>query len=263
MKQSGTAAVGLDLGVDDPVAIRIISQNDLREAFASGVEDFKKHFFITVPLSAFLVAVGLYMCHATLMMGHLQLVIPLMTGFALIAPALAIVLYELSRRSEPAAGIPCRMASSTVIWRIAALSAMLLSIFMLWLLVANTVYYWAVDGQVALTSGALLTQLSDLETLAKLLLVGCSVGFLFAVLVFCITVVSFQMVLEHDVTAPVALGLSFKAATHNPRVMAYWAAFIALTLAVASLPLLLGLVFAFPILGHSSWHLYRRVIATP
>jgi uncharacterized membrane protein len=93
-----------------------------------------------------------------------------------------------------------------------------------------------------------------------MIIVGCGVGFLFAVLVLTISVVSFPLLLERDVGLAVAISTSVRAVLTNPVPMAVWGMIVAGGLVLGSLPALLGLIFVMPILGHATWHLYRKVV---
>ena len=95
-----------------------------------------------------------------------------------------------------------------------------------------------------------------------MIVAGNTVGFLFAVLVLTISVVSFPLLLDRDVGLYTAVATSVRAVVKNPGPMAVWGLIVAVGLAVGSLPALLGLVFVMPILGHATWHLYRKVVAT-
>ena len=89
---------------------------------------------------------------------------------------------------------------------------------------------------------------------------GFGVGFLFAVAAFAISVVSFPLLLDRDVSMWRAIGTSLRAVKANPGVMLVWGAIVAGALALGSLPALVGLIFVVPVLGHASWHLYRKMI---
>jgi uncharacterized membrane protein len=91
--------------------------------------------------------------------------------------------------------------------------------------------------------------------------VGIGVGFLFAVLVLAISVVSVPLLLDRDVGLAAAIATSVRAVLTNPAPMAAWGLIVAFALLLGSLPLFLGLVFVMPVLGHATWHLYRRVVA--
>jgi uncharacterized membrane protein len=86
------------------------------------------------------------------------------------------------------------------------------------------------------------------------------VGFLFAVTVLTISVVSFPLLLDRDVGAVEAVLTSGRAVAANPWTMALWGLIVAGLLVIGSLPLLFGLAVVVPILGHSTWHLYRKVV---
>src|SRR5713101_6384829 len=97
-------------------------------------------------------------------------------------------------------------------------------------------------------------------TRAAMIVIGIGVGFLFAVLALSISVVSFPLLLDRDVGLPTAVLTSVRAVAANPGPMAAWGLIVAVSLAVGSIPLFLGLAIVVPVLGHATWHLYRKVI---
>jgi uncharacterized membrane protein len=90
--------------------------------------------------------------------------------------------------------------------------------------------------------------------------VGVGVGFLFAVLVLAISVVSFPLLLDRDVGLPTAVITSVRAVAANPETMAIWGLIVAAGLVIGSIPFFLGLAIVLPVLGHATWHLYRRIV---
>jgi len=90
--------------------------------------------------------------------------------------------------------------------------------------------------------------------------VGCGVGFLFAVVVLTISVVSLPMLLDRNVGAVAAVRTSVRAVAANPITMVQWGGIVAGTLVLGAFPLFVGLAIVLPVLGHSTWHLYRRVV---
>ena len=94
-----------------------------------------------------------------------------------------------------------------------------------------------------------------------IIVVGMGVGFLFALLVLAISVVSFPLLLDRDVGLGVAIWTSVRVALANPRAIALWGVIVAVGLALGSIPLFLGLIVVMPVLGHATWHLYRKVVA--
>jgi uncharacterized membrane protein len=91
--------------------------------------------------------------------------------------------------------------------------------------------------------------------------VGVGVGFLFAVLVLTISVVSFPLLLDRKESVGKAVGTSVRAVAANPAIMALWGLIVTVGLVIGSLPLLVGLVVVIPVLGHATWHLYRKVVS--
>src|SRR5215475_2132560 len=105
--------------------------------------------------------------------------------------------------------------------------------------------------------------LSDILTTSEgwvLIIAGSGIGFLFAVFVLTISVVSFPLLLDRDVGAMVAMHTSVRAVLSNPLMMAAWGLFVAVTLVIGSLPFFVGLAVVMPVLAHSTWHLYRKVV---
>jgi uncharacterized membrane protein len=90
---------------------------------------------------------------------------------------------------------------------------------------------------------------------------GVGIGFLFAVVVFAVSVVSFPLLLDREVGLSTAVATSVRAVIANPGPMAVWGLVVAAGLVIGSIPFFLGLVVVLPVLGHSTWHLYRRVVA--
>ena len=244
--------------------IRNIGFADLREALAKGVDDFYAMPTHAMFLCVVYPVVGLLLARLAFGYSILPLLYPLVSGFALVGPVAALGLYELSRRRE--AGLPTSatrafdVLQSSSIGAISALALLLLGIFVIWVAIANAIYI-ATFGYA--TPASIETFVYDvLSTRAgwTLILVGNGVGLLFAILVLTISVVSFPLLLDRDVGAAVALLTSIRAVTRNPLAMMEWGLIVAALLVVGSLPLFFGLTMIMPVLGHATWHLYRRVV---
>ena len=93
-----------------------------------------------------------------------------------------------------------------------------------------------------------------------MIVMGIGIGFLFAALVLTISVVSFPLLLDRDVGLPTAVSTSIRAVAENPGPMAIWGLFVAGSLVIGSIPAFLGLIVVMPVLGHATWHLYRKVV---
>jgi uncharacterized membrane protein len=143
---------------------------------------------------------------------------------------------------------------------IMALGLLLMAIFLIWLTVAEAIYI----ANFGYAAPASIRQFADevFTTPAgwKLLIVGTGVGFLFAVLTLTISAVSFPLLLDRDVGAAVALLTSIRVVAANPVTMALWGLIVSALLVIGSVPFFLGLTVVFPVLGHATWHLYRKAV---
>src|SRR5690606_19002886 len=108
--------------------------------------------------------------------------------------------------------------------------------------------------------GTFLQQIFDTPEGHQLILVGNAIGAAFAVLVLTISVISFPMLVDRNVPAITAVRTSIRAVLANPLAMAAWGLIVVAALVIGSLPLFVGLAVVVPVLGHATWHLYRRVV---
>ena len=246
------------------ISIRRIGFADLKDALAKGVDDFAAMPTHAMFLCVVYPIIGLVLGRLAFGYSILPLIYPLASGFALIGPLAALGLYELSRRREAGLEVSTSHAfdvlRSSSIGAIAALGILLLLIVGIWLAIANAIYI----ADFGYAPPASLRQFAHdvLTTSAgwNLIIVGNGVGFCFAALVLTIGVVSFPLLLDRDVGAAVALLTSIRAVAGNPLTMAAWGLIVAVLLALGSLPFFLGLTVVLPILGHATWHLYRKVV---
>ena len=133
-------------------------------------------------------------------------------------------------------------------------------LFVVWILTAHGIYYATLGPEAPASAGGLLQDTFTTGAGWTMLIVGCAVGFLFAALVLAVSVVSFPLLLDRDVGLPVAIITSIRVAAANPVPILAWGAIVAVGLALGSIPFFLGLIVVMPILGHATWHLYRRVV---
>jgi uncharacterized membrane protein len=212
--------------------------------------------------------IGLALAWATIGYDVIPLLYPLAAGFALVGPFAAIGAYELSRRRELGLDTNWKHAFDIIhspsFWSIAALGLLLLGIFAVWLAVAQAIYA-ANFGEFSETeqriSGtAFAAQVLTTPEGHNLIIVGNVVGFLFALLAFALSVVSFPLLLDRNVGVAVAIITSFRVILRNPVTMALWGLIVAFGLAIGFLPFMVGLAVVVPVLGHATWHLYRKVV---
>jgi uncharacterized membrane protein len=244
--------------------IRRIAPSDLLNALAHGVDDFAAMPSHAVFLCVIYPLIGILLFGLTWGYSILPLVFPIAAGYALVGPFAAIGLYELSRRRE--AGVDnsplhaFNVLHSPSLGAIVALGLLLMTIFLLWLAVAEAIYI-AEFGYVPPPSiGHFFHDVLYTSAGWKLIVFGVGAGFLFAALVLTVGVVSFPLLLDREVGAAVALLTSIRVVAKNPITMALWGFIVAALLVIGSIPLFLGLTVVVPVLGHATWHLYRKAV---
>jgi uncharacterized membrane protein len=244
--------------------VRKIGFADLKDAAAKGIDDFRAMPTHVIFLAIIYPIVGLFLARMTFGHDMMPLLFPLAAGYALIGPFAAIGLYEMSRQREKGVDVSWKHAFGVLRCRsldgIAALGVVLMIVFLIWLTSAQWLYQ-SLFGHVSPESiGQFLSNIFTTSEGWVLIIAGNGIGFLFAVLTLTIGVVSFPLLLDRDVGAMVAVHTSVRAVVRNPLMMAVWGLFVAVTLVIGSLPFFVGLAVVMPVLAHSSWHLYRKVV---
>lgn len=247
-----------------PLPIRRIKVADLNDVLARGLSDFETYRSDVIFLCLIYPIIGIALVWLTFGYEMLPLVFPLAFGFAFVGPVAAVGLYEMSRRREQ--GIPTSWADAFGAIRspgfgaILVLGFVLLMIFLLWLFAANWIYQITLGPEPPVSIGAFIRDVFTTTAGWRMITVGLGVGVLFAFLVLVISVVSFPLLLDRDVGLDVAVSTSIRAVAANLGPMLLWGLIVAGGLAIGSIPAFLGLVFVLPVLGHATWHLYRKLV---
>jgi len=243
------------------IVVHTIGPGDLRDALIKGWADFQAMPTFPLFLAILYPIIGLILFSVVFKSNLLQLVFPLTAGFSLIGPFAAVGLCELSRlREQGLGGEAMKLHRAPSLHSILTLGIVLMVIFFIWLGTAQAIYHLIFGSAVPVSFADFAHQVFTTSAGWTLIVVGCGVGFLFAVAVLTISVVSFPMLLDKDVDAATAVLTSVRAVLANPMTMAMWGLIVAVSLALGSLPCLVGLAIVLPVLGHSTWHLYRKVV---
>jgi len=246
-------------------SVRRIHLSDLGDALRLGWEDFQAVPSHAVMLCAIYPVLGLVLARLVLGYSVLPLLFPLAAGFALLGPFAAVGLYELSRRRER--GLDISPAHALAVLRAPAIGSMLalglllLVLFVVWIAAAQAIYVATFGYAPAAGIPDFLSLVLTTPRGWMLILLGCGVGSLFAITAFCVSVVSFPLMLDRHASAADAVLTSVRVVLANPAVMIGWGLIVTLLLVLGSLPAFLGLTVAIPVLGHATWHLYRKVVA--
>lgn len=244
--------------------VRKIGLSDLREALRLGWEDFKAVPSHAVILCVIYPVLGLVLARMTLGYSVLPLLFPLAAGFALIGPFAALGLYELSRRrergDEASAWHALGVLRAPSFGAMLGLGTILLTLFVVWVATANAIYVSMFGNAPAASIPDFASRIFTTAEGRQLIVVGCGVGLLFAVVALCVSVVAFPLMLDRHANVTDAIQTSLRVVMKNPVIMAAWGLIVAALLIIGSLPLFVGLAVVLPVLGHATWHLYRKVL---
>jgi uncharacterized membrane protein len=244
--------------------VRAIDLNDIRQSLRLGFQDFVRFRSDVITMAVLYPAIGICLAFLAFQGNFFQLVFPVISGFALVGPVAAVGFYEMSRRQEagqePSWAAPFDVINAPGFGAILAFSFLLFGIFATWLLAANSIYAETLGPALPASPAVFVNDVLSTGAGWTMTLTGIVVGFLFAAVVLSISVVTIPLLLDRNCGLPVAIATSMRVTARSPWTVALWGLIIAGLLAIGSLPVLLGLIVVLPVLGHASWHLYRRSV---
>jgi len=247
-----------------PPEIRSLTVGDLRTALRKGADDFMALRSDVLFLIAIYPVIGLVLALLAFNTAQSPMLFPLAAGFTLLGPVAATGLYEMSRQRE--SGIPTgwgaalRALRAQVLGPVLTLALYLTGIFVIWMFMARFVYDITLGPLPPESLGSFVGDVLTTGAGWQMIVLGMGTGFVFAVAVLVISLVSFTMLIDRRAGLPVAVMTSVAVARRNPRVVAIWGLIVAVSMAIGMIPAFLGLVIVLPVLGHATWHLYRAAV---
>lgn len=250
----------------DPI-VNPITFAEIGDALGAGIRDFQAAPLYGLFFGVFFALGGILVLASATWLDMAWLPYPLAGGFAILGPFIAVGLYEVSRRREQGApmswGLVLGVMFNARKSDLGFMAFVTLFIFVIWLYQVRLLLALFLGFQSFATLNEFLTVLVTTPEGLMFLAAGNVVGAILALFVYTITVVSFPLLLDRDVDFVTAMITSVKAVTTSPVTMLGWGVAVTLLLIVASLPAFLGLVVILPVLGHATWHLYRKIVAFP
>lgn len=243
--------------------VRAIVFGDIVEALVQGLRDLQAapRYGLAFGLLYMLGGIAIVACLSALQMTYLAY--PLAVGFAILGPFVAVGVYQVSRDLGSGTPLSFRRLWSVVRGRreVGWMAFVVGFFFIIWMYQVRLLLalFLGNAGSFASLSEFLQIVFSTTEGVL-FLLVGNVIGAALSLILFSITVVSFPLVLERDVDFVTAMITSVRAVAKNPVPMLGWAVIVVVVLVVSTLPLFLGLLVTLPILGHTTWHLYRKLV---
>jgi uncharacterized membrane protein len=244
--------------------IRKITTGDVMDALWHGIDDFwdqpSHYVFAGLIYPVVMIVLAVWVSGQNV----LPLLYPLASGFALLGPFVALIFYEISRRKE--LGLDTSWKHGFEVFRSPALSSVAIVglvlgvLFVTWLIVAQVLFVGLFGETPPNSLTALFYEIFTTYDGWLLIAAGNVIGFLFAIEVLCITVVTFPLLLDRQISPHRAIETSIKATLTNPVPIALWGLIVAVSLAVGIATLFVGLVIVMPMLGHATWHLYRKLV---
>jgi len=246
--------------------INAITTADLFECLRCGWHDYKAAPAVGLFFSAFYVLGGYVIISVLFFSGEIWWVMPLTVGFPLLAPFAGVGFYATSCLIEHKEKVTWRRVLACALMerkrQIPWVGAIIVVWFLLYLLISHAIFAITM-GLSALTnignSFALFLTPTGMGMMAAEIVVGA--GFAFAL--FTITLLSLPLLLEREVDFVTGILTSVQAVMLNFKVLMIWAFIISVIMFVSMLPFLLGLFISMPVLGHATWHLYRKLLDAP
>jgi len=249
--------------VSPDISVRHVPFDQPWEWLAAGWRDLWTYPVISLTYGLAFSIGAILMAFGTTQAGVQSIILALFGGFLLIGPLFAVGLYEVSRRIET--GEPVTLATALKKsfqpkGQLGFMGVVLLLIFMAWMQLAFLLFMLFTGGSVFPPPSEFLHMLFFTDHGLALLIVGTMAGALLAFFTFSVSVVSVPLLMVKDINVATAISTSFHAVRRNPRPMILWAGLIAGFVVLGILTMCTGLIIAFPLMGHATWHAYKDLV---
>lgn len=229
---------------------------------ALGWQDIWRSPEVSLVYGALFAGLGCLLTYGMVRLGAWYVILPLASGFMLLGPALAVGLYEVSRRH--AAGEPVTLGSALGAWRrnpgaLFAVGLVLMLAFLLWIRIA-TLLFALVYGSIEFRIDTFFTDYFFSQSTIGFLAAGTVIGAALATAVFSVSAISFPMIVDRRTSATEAVLTSIGAVWRNWRPFTLWAGLVVIFCVAGLVAFYVGLVITLPLIGHASYHAYREVV---
>lgn len=246
------------------ISVRKIRISDLLQSLRKGFADFNARPSFGVFLVMIYPLFALLLTLALTGENLLFLAFPMIAGLTLLGPMVSVAIFEMSRRREQGLDVSWRSSFSFVhssaFASIVALSIVMAALYVAWLFMAEFIYFGLFTIDAPTSPAEFWNELMTTRRGGALIFYGNAVGLVFSVTALAISVVAFPLLLDRPVTSVSAMAVSIRAFAANSFVLTLWGLMVVALLALGSVFFLVGLAAVLPILGHATWHLYRRLI---
>ncbi|MET1413675.1 DUF2189 domain-containing protein [Roseibium sp. HPY-6] len=244
-----------------------ITANDVIDALAAGLADFRKAPVYGLAIGALFAIGGLFVILSAAALNMSYLSYPAAAGFVLIGPFAAVGLYEVSRRLGSGEELSWSAILGTM-WaqkgrELSWMAFVVLFIQIMWMYQVRLLLALFLGFKSFASFDEFLTEVITTPEGLMFLAVGHVVGAILSLILFSLTVVSFPLLLEEDRDFITAMITSVRAVVVSPVPMIGWALVVTALLIVSMVPAFLGLIVVLPVLGHTTWHLYKKCVTIP
>ncbi len=243
---------------------RTVTPSDIVAALKDGLSDYTAAPMFGVFFGGIYALGGLFILACLTLIDMPWMIIPVAVGFPLIGPFVAAGLYEVSR--ERAAGRQPQWRDVLLVVvqqrqrQLGWMAFVVLFIFWMWIYQVRVLLAIFLGFQGFSSIGDFLTIVTTTSDGLGFLAVGTLVGAFLSLVLFCTTVIAMPLLLDRDLDFVSAMIVSFRVVFLNPVAMIGWGIIVAASAIVAMIPVFLGLLIVLPVLGHATWHLYRRAV---